>query len=279
MIFEGLSGFPITPMHNGCVNFSSLSRIRDHLDLAGLDSIGVLGSTGSFAYLSEIERTRVMECWSKASTPWIAGVSATTTLEALRYCKIAQQNGAQGVIANAFAYVPLRSDELKTYFLEIAENSPLPLCVYDNPTTTGQTLSDSLLRELSAHPNIKATKVFAKPNNEAQHSILSAMNWYPGYAVDQLCCDAMISGASAWYSTLAGTIPELLVPVMSAIKAGNYDKARQLNSLAAPLFQLMKRHSGYRVMHVLANLRGWSCELPAPLSIQELGDLTAFIPD
>lgn len=62
MIFEGLSGFPITPFKNGKVDFNVLCNIHNHIDQAGLDSIGVLESTGSFAYLSELERIKVLEC-------------------------------------------------------------------------------------------------------------------------------------------------------------------------------------------------------------------------
>lgn len=279
MVFEGLSGFPITPLKNGEVDLNVLCRIRDHIDNAGLDSIGVLGSTGSFAYLSDIQRISVMECWGKATTPWIAGVSATTTKEAIKYSKIAEQNGAQGLIANAFAYAPLNSKELKSYFLDIANASSLPLCVYDNPLTTGQTLSDELIRDLSQHENIKAIKVFAKQNNAEQHSRLSMLDIHPGYAVDPNCCEAMINGGSTWYSTLAGTLPELLVPVMSAIKAGEHAKARQLNSEVKPLYELMKQYSGFRVMHALANQRGWACEMPKPLLTPELGDLSRFLPN
>lgn len=273
MIFEGLSGFPITPINNGSVDFEVLRRIRDFLDQAGLDSIGVLGSTGSFAYLSELEKTKVMACWSEVSTPWIAGVSAMTTRQALGFCRIAQDSGAKGVIANAFTYVPLRPEELKAYFLEIAENSPLPLCVYDNPVTTGTALSAALLEELAAHPNIHAIKTFAKQDNAHQHAMLSKLPWQAGYAVDAFCCEAMIQGADAWYSTLAGTMPELLVPIVKAIKAGDEHKARELNKRVLPIYELMQQHSGYRVMHALANLKGWSCELPAPLSMPELPNL------
>ncbi|WP_371195409.1 dihydrodipicolinate synthase family protein [Glaciecola sp. SC05] len=278
MIFEGLSGFPITPLKKGRVDVTTLQKIRDHIDTAGLDSIGVLGSTGSFAYLSESERTLVMECWSELSTPWIAGISATTTREAIRSAKAAHQYGAQGVIANAFSYVPLSANELTAYFLEVADNSPLPLCVYDNPMTTGQTLSYELLKSLSEHPNVMGAKVFAQLNNEEQHAKLSALNWQAGYAVDKLCCEAMINGASAWYSTLAGTVPELLVPVMTAIKQGDDNQARKLNKMLQPLYEMMGQYSGYRVVHALANLRGWACDLPSPLLLPDIPELMQFVP-
>lgn len=279
MIFKGLSGFPITPLKNGDVNVKVLRNICLHVDKAGLDSIGVLGSTGSFAYLNAQQRNLVMECWSQVRTPWIAGVSATTTQAAIDAAKIAYQNGAQGIIANAFAYVVLSDTELKRYFLELAEASPLPLCVYDNPVTTGQGLSHTLICELAEHENIAAVKMFAQPNNHEQQQALQTLDIAPGYAVDANCCEAMIGGASAWYSTLAGTLPECLVPVMKAIKAGDYKHARQLNKKLAPLYALMKQHSGYRLVHALANQRGWDCQLPSPLLLPELESLAEFIPE
>ncbi|MFC4701288.1 dihydrodipicolinate synthase family protein [Glaciecola siphonariae] len=274
MIFSGLSGFPITPIKDGRADIDTLSAIVRHVDASGLDSIGVLGSTGSFAYLNQLERERVMACWSKATTPWIGGVSATSSHEALLNCQLAHKHGAKGVIANAFAYVPLRNNELTKYFLDIAEHSPLPVCVYDNPVTTGQALSYDVIARLAEHPNIQAIKMFAQQNNQAQHASLSSLNINAGYAVDAFCCDAMIGGASAWYSTLAGTVPELLVPIMNAIKTKDVTKARRLNTALAPLYQLMRTHSGYRVVHALANQRGWQCELPSPLIMPDLGDVS-----
>ena len=160
--------------------------------------------------------------------------------------------------------------------MNIADNSPLPLCVYDNPVTTGLSLELPLLTSLSKHANIQATKVFAKPDNLEQHEQLSALNWQAGYAVDANCCHAMTIGGHAWYSTLAGTLPELLVPIMQAIKSNNYQQAAELNQKLSPLYKLMKEYSGYKVMHAIANLRGWQCELPAPLIQTKITELATL---
>lgn len=273
-IFTGLSGFPITPLRNGQIDFTTLTRIRDHLDQSGLDSIGVLGSTGSFAYLDESRRAAVMECWSAVKTPWIAGVSATTTAEAIRGCKVAHRNGASGVIANAHAYVPLSDAELEGYFLAIADASELPLCVYDNPINTGRALSIDVLARLSRHPNIQGAKVFADLEAHAQ---LSKMDWYDGYARDWDCPEVLIAGGQAWYSTLAGTVPEYCVPIMQAIRAGNHAHADQLTRAMQPVWELMQTHTGYRVVHGLANARGWTCQLPKPLTLPEV-DWGSYLP-
>jgi|tagenome__1003787_1003787.scaffolds.fasta_scaffold20925557_4 4-hydroxy-tetrahydrodipicolinate synthase len=55
----GLSAFPITPSDaNGRVDVSGLRHLLSRLTAATVDSIGLLGSTGSYAYLSREERRR-----------------------------------------------------------------------------------------------------------------------------------------------------------------------------------------------------------------------------
>ncbi|MGC1302561.1 MAG: dihydrodipicolinate synthase family protein, partial [Caulobacteraceae bacterium] len=52
-LFRGLSAFPITPADaDGRVDVDELARLLERLVAAGVDSIGLLGSTGSYPYLS-----------------------------------------------------------------------------------------------------------------------------------------------------------------------------------------------------------------------------------
>ncbi|TXN55970.1 dihydrodipicolinate synthase family protein, partial [Methylobacterium sp. WL18] len=59
---SGLSAFPITPSDaDGRVDAAALRRLLDRLVEARVDSIGLLGSTGTYAYLSPDERRRAVE--------------------------------------------------------------------------------------------------------------------------------------------------------------------------------------------------------------------------
>ena len=62
MSLTGLSAFPITPSdESGRVDVSGLRRLLMRLTAANVDSIGLLGSTGTYAYLSREERRRAVE--------------------------------------------------------------------------------------------------------------------------------------------------------------------------------------------------------------------------
>jgi 4-hydroxy-tetrahydrodipicolinate synthase len=50
-MFNGLSAFPLTPMDEAGVNERAFLAIIQRLVKAGVDSIGILESTGNYAYL------------------------------------------------------------------------------------------------------------------------------------------------------------------------------------------------------------------------------------
>jgi dihydrodipicolinate synthase/N-acetylneuraminate lyase len=61
-IFKGLSAFPITPCDEaGQVDTDDLNRLLERLIAAKVASVGLLGSTGTYAYLSRSERLRAIK--------------------------------------------------------------------------------------------------------------------------------------------------------------------------------------------------------------------------
>lgn len=85
-LFRGLSAFSLTPTDAaGRVETDALCGLLGHLAAAGVDSIGLLGSTGAYAYLSRPERRRAVkaavEC-VEGQTPLVVGVGALRTDEA-----------------------------------------------------------------------------------------------------------------------------------------------------------------------------------------------------
>ena len=78
-MFTGLCAFPLTPLHQQNIDEKAFIRILARLTDAGVDSLGILGSTGSYAYLSREQRKRVVQV-AKAHagpTPMMVGVGAS----------------------------------------------------------------------------------------------------------------------------------------------------------------------------------------------------------
>ncbi len=54
-MLTGLSAFPLTPMNESAIDEAAFLRLVERLAAAGVDSIGALGSTGNYAYLTRAE--------------------------------------------------------------------------------------------------------------------------------------------------------------------------------------------------------------------------------
>ena len=60
-MFSGLSAFPLTPFAAGKPDEAAFLRLLRRLTDAKVDSLGVLGATGSYAYLTRAQRRRISE--------------------------------------------------------------------------------------------------------------------------------------------------------------------------------------------------------------------------
>ncbi len=263
MLFHGLSAFPITPCDAaGRVDTGALSGLIKRLDAAGADSIGLLGSTGSYMYLSRAEKRRAIEAASVClggRTPVIVGVGALRTDEAVALARDAQDAGAQGLLLAPVSYTPLGDDEVFEHFSAVAAATPLPLCIYNNPGTTHFTIGQSLLSRLSVIPTVAAVKNPALPAADivaAHQATLSAVpaGFAVGYSGDWLVADAILAGGATWYSVVAGILPEPSVKLLRAAQAGNRAEVARINALFEPLWTLFRELSSYRAVHAIANV-------------------------
>lgn len=114
-IFHGLSAFPITPANeHGVVDTDGVMHLTDHLSASRVNSIGLLGSTGVYAYLTRIERNRAVRAAVQAArgrVPVIVGIGALRTDDAQNLARDAEAEGADGLLMAPVSYTPLTQDE------------------------------------------------------------------------------------------------------------------------------------------------------------------------
>ena len=137
-MFTGLSAFPLTPLADDAIDEPAFIRLIERLAEAKVDSITALGSTGSYAYLSGEERSRVahLAVEHAGGTPVFIGVGALRTSHVLANAEKAEQAGASGLLLAPMTYQPLTDDDVFELFRTVTANSSLPVIVYDNPGTT-----------------------------------------------------------------------------------------------------------------------------------------------
>lgn len=261
---SGLCAFPITPFdESGIVDTEALQRLLARLVEAGVDLIGLLGSTGSYPYLARAERRRAIEAAVECvgtQIPLLVGIGSLRTDEVADLARDAKRAGAQAGLLAPVSYVPLQQHEVHAHF-ETISKAELPLCIYNNPGTTGFTVTPELVGRLARLPNIVAVKNPAPAADEfvALHATLRAgvpMDFSLGYSVDWNAGHTLLAGGDAWYSVLAGLYPTIALRLTRAAQAGRAEDVHQLNRQLEPVWQLFRTYSSYRVMHLAASLAG-----------------------
>jgi 4-hydroxy-tetrahydrodipicolinate synthase len=277
-MFQGLSAFPITPADDeGHVDTAALARLLERLVAAGVDSIGLLGSTGSYPFFDRPQRRRAIEAAREVvagRVPLLVGIGALRTTDAVQFGLDAKAAGADALLLAPVSYTPLTDREVFTLFETVAGAVDLPLCIYNNPGTTHFTFGLELQARLSQVPGIVAVKNPAPEASvvAAEHAVLRDRmppGFALGYSGDWRATEALLAGGEAWYSVLAGLFPEPCRQILQAARAGDAGRARALDAGLQPLWDLFIQYSSLRVVYAAANLLGL-CQAAPPRPILPL---------
>lgn len=274
MQFKGLSAFPITPTDAaGVVDIPALEKVLLRLKQAGVDSVGLPGSTGLYAYLSRDQKRRAIEAAVAClgpDIPLIASAGALRTDEACLLAQDAESAGAKGILLAPVSYTPLGEEEVFQHYASVAGATGLPVCVYNNPGTTHFTFSHRLLQRLGTLKQIRAVK---QPGQSGigEQDVTALRDLFPaefavGYSGDWFAAGALLGGGDVWFSVVGGLLPQPALALTRAAQAGEAERVAELNQQFEPLWQLFQSLSSLRVMYAAAEILG-ICQpvLPRPL--------------
>ena len=256
-MFTGLSAFPLTPLADDAVDEHAFVRLIERLSEAKVDSITALGSTGSYAYLSSEERSRVarLAVEHAGETPVFIGVGALRTSHVLANAEKAEQAGASGLLLAPMTYQPLTDDDVFELFRTVTANSSLPVIVYDNPGTTHFTFTTELygrIAELTGIASIKIPGVPADPE-QAQARVQEIRAAVPAHVTIGVSGDAkaaagLAAGCDAWYSVIGGTLPALAMRITQAALEGRalrrVRRVRTAGTVVAVICRVWREYPG-----------------------------------
>ncbi|CDG53169.1 MULTISPECIES: dihydrodipicolinate synthase family protein [Halomonadaceae] len=280
-MFSGLSAFPLTPMNESGIDEAAFARLVERLADASVDSIGALGSTGSYAYLTRAERARVAQLAVKhaGSVPVMVGIGALRTRDVLALAEDAQKAGASAVLLAPMSYQKLSTDEVFDLYETVTRYLSVPLCVYDNPGTTHFEFSEELYGRIAQLPNVRSIKipgVPADPETAKAHverlRALIPPHVTLGVSGDAFAATGLNAGCETWYSVIGGLFPKTALAITRAVQAGDTQEATRLSQRLQPLWALFGQHGGsLRVVAAAAELQGLveHPSLPLPLKALE----------
>jgi len=221
-----------TPMQaNEDLDLPRLRWFLDELLGAGVHGIFVLGTNSEFYALDEREKqeviaTAVAHVGQRA--PVYAGTGAETTREAVRLTQMAEREGVAGVSVITPYFVSPTQQEIFNHYRRIAENTALPVILYNNPATCGGVKIDvDTVAKLAEIPNIVAIK---DSSGDLQNTMEYIRVVPERFAVlmgrDTLIYSALIMGARGAVPATANIAPALLVEIYEAFQRGDLAAAK-----------------------------------------------------
>ncbi|MFD6950660.1 dihydrodipicolinate synthase family protein [Nocardiopsis sp. TSRI0078] len=264
-MFTGLSAFPLTPLNDDRFDEQAYTGLITRLVEAGVDSIGALGSTGSYAYLDREERARVARAAvrSAGEVPVLVGIGALRTSRVRALAEDAQEAGAAAVLLAPVSYQQLTDEEVFGLYEEVTADLSVPLVVYDNPGTTHFTFSNELYARIAELPNVAAIKIPPVPLDSAAArervgAIRAAVPDHVSIGVsgDGAAATGLNSGCQAWFSVVGGTVPDTVLPLARAALNGDAASAVAESERLRPLWEMFAAHGSLRVTAAIAEHLG-----------------------
>jgi 4-hydroxy-tetrahydrodipicolinate synthase len=281
IMFRGLSAFPLTPTDEQGIDGTAYATLVARLAAVGVDSIGALGSTGGYAYLTREQRAHAAKIAVEAAdgVPVIVGIGALRTAHVLALAEDAQKAGASGVLLAPMTYQPLTEEEVFGLYEDVTRELSVPLCVYDNPGTTHVNFTDELHGRIAQLPNVGSIKIPGVPDDPAQAKarVGALRALIPdtvtiGVSGDYTAARGLNAGCDAWYSVVGGTFPQAALALTRAAQSGDLDRATDLSDELEPLWALFRRHGSLRVISAAASHLGLTGEPNLPLPLRGLDE-------
>jgi 4-hydroxy-2-oxoglutarate aldolase len=164
MLLQGIFPPISTPFQpDGSVYFKKLESNVERYSRTPCAGIVVLGSTGEAILLSDQERRDVLKSASEAAAPnkvLIAGTGIESAIETLRLTEYAAELGYDVAMVRTPHYYKkqMQPGNILAFYRTVADQSPLPVMIYNIPQATGYDIPAELVIELAKHPNLIGIK-------------------------------------------------------------------------------------------------------------------------
>lgn len=160
--FIGTGVALITPFNEDfSVDYKSLENIVEFTLSNGADFLVALGTTSEAPTLTQEEKDKVLKTIIETANkrcPIMLGMGGNNTMNLLNSIKNQDFTGVDGILSVVPYYNKPNQRGMKAHFEMVADNSPVPVVLYNVPGRVGVNLQASTCVELAQHPNIVAVK-------------------------------------------------------------------------------------------------------------------------
>lgn len=233
----------VTPMlDNGDVDYNKVEQLANYLTENGSDSIVVTGTTGESPTLTHEEEIKILHAAKKGvknNSKIIMGTGSNSTKTAVEMSKLAEQEGADGILCVVPYYNKPSQKGMIEHFSAIAEAVKLPIVMYNIPSRTGVNMAVDTVKILAEkYNNIAALKQsYGDMDTITELNINTPEDFTILSGDDSLTLPMMSLGVHGVISVASHIFGNEIKMMIKEFKSGNIVKARNLHNKLYPVFR------------------------------------------
>lgn len=209
---------------------------------AGVEGVILGGTLGEASVLTTNEKETLVKFTLEkvnGKLPVIINIAEGSTREALQQAEYAKEWGAQGLMILPPMRYKTDHRETVTYFITIANNTDLPIMIYNNPVDYKTEVTLDMFEEIAACKNFQAIK-------ESTRDVTNVTRLKNRFGerlkilcgVDTLAMEELCLGADGWVAGLVCAFPAETVAIYKLVKAGKIAEATKIYRWFMPLLEL-----------------------------------------
>lgn len=220
----------ITPFdQNEKIDEAALRQLVQRQIEAKVHGLFCLGTNGEFFSMTADEKVQVAEIVideAKGKLPVYVGAGCVSTKETAELAVRLEKLGADALSVITPYFLAFTQQELIAHFRRVADETSLPVLLYNIPARTGNALQPKTVKELSAVPNIVGIKDSSGSFDTILQYIDSAS---PDFSVlagtDSLILPTLMAGGTGAIAATANVFPEVVRCIYELWQAGKLQEA------------------------------------------------------
>ena len=261
----------ITPFTESGINFDSFGKMIEYQIEGGTDALVILGTTGEPATMTDAEKQSVMRFAvekAKGRIKLIFGTGGNNTQKAVEMTRLAEEIGADGILAVTPYYNKCTQNGLIEYYKAICGATRLPVICYNVPGRTGVNILPATMERIADIPNMAGIKEASgnmQQVMETARRIRYKCDLYSGE--DALNLPILCAGGSAVISVVSNLVPDQVKLLVRCVQNGDLSAANNVNDTLLPLINACFVEVNPIPVKAAMNLLGFDAGIPrAPLT-------------
>lgn len=222
-----------------------LPAFQKHLSIqigAGIHGAIIGGSLGEASTLNQdeiLELLAAAKATAGGEIPILVNIAEASTRDAIRAAQNAEANGADGLMLLPPMRYKADDHETVIYFKSVADQTGLPIMIYNNPYDYKIAVSIDMFEQLTLHPNIEAVKESSRDVTNITRMINAFGSRFKILGgVDTLALECLVAGADGWVAGLVNAFPDETVLIYHLVKKGRIAEALAIYRWFMPLLEL-----------------------------------------